>query len=66
MVAAVVFPLGIQYDSRHRRYEGIISADAKLLKNLMDRPYSYYVSFADENGTEFMRDGLDKIYHTLE
>lgn len=64
--AAVVFPLGTQYDSRHRRYEGIISVDARLLENLMDRPYAYYVSFSDENGTEFMRDALDKIYHTLE
>jgi len=58
-VAGVAMPLTTVRDARGR-FAATVELNGMLLKDIINRPYAYYVSFSTSSGQEIARDSLDK------
>ena len=63
-VAPVVIGLGLGKDSKGR-YSGILDIEEKLLVDILQRRYVYYISMSDTHGREIARDLLTKVSTSL-
>ena len=61
-VGPVALALGLQ--QTHGKFAGVEDVSAKLLYDMLDKPYAYYVSFADDTGREVIRDALTKTCYS--
>lgn len=63
-VAEVALAMGTMKDHRGHSFQGVEDVDGRLATDILNHPYSYYVSFADSNGKEIARDSLDKTCYS--
>lgn len=63
-VAPVAFAMGTKKDHHNKSFHGVEEIEWRLAHDIVNRPYKYYVSFADANGKEIARDSLDKTCYS--